>query len=106
MNRRTFLISIAYLPLLSSRSHPQLSEKTRRAILTLAHYEFGFTYSIEPDGRVVMDQVNRERLRRTLDMPNLEAEMRSLPSIEINSDELCMLRAFDFDRVAKLLILN
>jgi len=53
-----------------------------------------------------MDQVNRERLRRTLDMPNLEAEMRSLPSIEINSDELCMLRAFDFDRVAKLLILN
>ncbi|TWT62836.1 hypothetical protein Pan54_35820 [Rubinisphaera italica] len=104
MNRRNFLTSIACLPLLSSRTIPTLSKKTRRAILTLANYEFGFTYQIEPDGRVMIDALNRERLRRTLEMPNLESELRSLPSLEIDRDELCLLRACSSDRVAKLLI--
>ncbi|MBV09101.1 MAG: hypothetical protein CMN21_07770 [Rubinisphaera sp.] len=69
----------------------------------MAHCEFGFTYFIELDGRVVIDEVNQDKLQRTLDMPNLEEELRSLPSIEIDREELCMLRACSSDRVTKLL---
>ncbi|WP_237225486.1 hypothetical protein [Rubinisphaera sp. JC750] len=50
--------------------------------MTVAHYEFGFSYRIEPNGQVVIDDVNRDRLWRTLAMPNLWEEVRRIPGLE------------------------
>lgn len=82
MNRRAFLTSLAYLPFASLISNPSFSKEEWEAIITVAHYEFGFTYCVEPDGRVAIDNVNRERLRRTLALPNLWEEVRRIPGLE------------------------
>ncbi len=53
-----------------------------------------------------MDEVNRDRLRRTLEMQNLLEKVRSLPGMEIDCEEICLFREFYSERVAKFLIKN
>ena len=81
MKRRTFLASLACLPFALETPFSSFSKEEWEAIMTVAHYEFGFTYRTESDGRVVIDEVNRGRLRSTLAMPNLREEVRRIPGL-------------------------